>query len=65
MLPGEISLAHHGVLLLDELAEFPREILDMLRQPMEEKEIHISRAMGSATYPANCIVVGTMNPCIC
>jgi magnesium chelatase family protein len=63
--PGEISLAHCGVLFLDELPEFPSHILDMLRQPMETGVVTISRASGSLTFPAKFLLIGAMNPCPC
>lgn len=65
LLPGEISLAHRGVLLLDELPEFPRAHLEALRQPLETREVTLSHPGQSTTYPANFLLVGTMNPCPC
>lgn len=63
--PGEISLSHNGVLFLDELPEFKRTVLEVLRQPLEERQVTISRARISLDYPANFILIASMNPCPC
>ena len=63
--PGDISLAHKGVLFLDELPEYPRSTLEALRQPLEDREVRLSRLYGHITYPADVLMLATMNPCPC
>ncbi|MBN9503225.1 MAG: hypothetical protein BGO01_19810 [Armatimonadetes bacterium 55-13] len=63
--PGEISMAHHGVLFLDEMPEFERQVLEALRQPLEDGVVTVSRVQNTITFPAECILIGAMNPCPC
>jgi magnesium chelatase family protein len=63
--PGEVSLSHKGILFFDELTEFPKETLEVLRQPLEDRMVNISRVTGTVDYPANFMFIASMNPCRC
>ena len=63
--PGEVTLCHHGVLFLDELPEFPRSVLEVLRQPLEDGVVHISRVQAALSYPSHFVLIAAMNPCPC
>lgn len=65
MRPGEVSCAHHGVLFLDELGEFAAAVIDTLRQPLEDRQVRVSRARATAVFPADLLLVAAMNPCPC